>query len=79
MDAYTLIPIANNLTQKIYKLGDVIVNHGQHLDRFQIVSQGRCKALLELSRKVETKTTVFTRGTPAAHRMFTVGQGNEIL
>jgi len=34
---------------------------------------------LELSRKIETKTTVFTRGVPAAHKMFTVGEGNEIL
>ncbi len=53
MDAYTLIPIANNLTQKIYKLGDVIINHGQNLDRFQIVSQGRCKVIYPFKRKTE--------------------------
>jgi len=54
MDPYTLIPIANNLVSKVYKMGDVLLKAGQEVDRLMIVSQVRCKVIF-LGPFIKTK------------------------
>jgi len=44
-DAASLIPFASYLSVKKFKMGEVIVRDGSHIDEFYIVGQGRCKVL----------------------------------
>lgn len=50
MDPSTLIPIANNLILKRYKIGEVILRTGDDVDCMRIINHGRVKvSIMNLS------------------------------
>lgn len=49
IEPFTLIPLANNLSTKIYKMGEVIFKEGDTPNEFCIIGQGKVKVVKEIT------------------------------
>lgn len=47
IEAYNLLPLANILEEKVYKLGEPVIKLGELVESFHIISKGKCDLVLE--------------------------------
>jgi len=52
-EAYLLLPFAYYLKEKLYKMGEVVINEGEQLECFQIIAKGRCECFFKVKNVVE--------------------------
>lgn len=50
-DQASLIPLANYLTVKKFKMGEVVIKEGDMLEDFFIIAKGRCKVIIKYKKK----------------------------
>lgn len=71
IEAYNLLPLANILEEKNYKLGEVIINKGDIVENFFIVAKGKCDLILEYEETKDLDT--FKRFQNKGFRMKEIG------
>ena len=76
IEPFSLIPLANNLTSSVFKMGDVILKEGDAPIAFVLIAKGRVNIIKEtiLTRMLEP--TELARTRKPALRGFNYKQGN---
>jgi len=72
-DPFGLIPLANNLTAKEYKIGEIIQAADDSVSTFRIILRGRCKVILGVLRENNLDPPVTLHGRMASVKPLKAG------
>ena len=75
VEPFSLIPLANNLSVKVYKIGEVILKEGETPSEFSIISAGKVKVVKEITASRILTPANFAKGRVSALKGFTFKKG----
>ena len=74
MEPFSLIPVANNIVTKTYKMGEIILQEGETPKELCIVASGVVKVVKEVTASRVLKPSSFAKGRIPAQRNFKFGK-----
>ena len=76
VEPFSLIPLANNLTSKLYKMGEPIIREGETPSEFCLIAKGSVRIVKEIVTTRLLEPAKFARARTPATKGFTFHQGN---
>lgn len=79
LEPFMLIPLANNLTTRVFKMGEIIYKEGGTPEEFCIISQGRVRVVKEVTLTRMLRPASYSKARMPALKSFVFSGSNFVL